>query len=237
MTNYGIVYLSFGTNYTDCTIAALKSKIRNAPKTPAMILTNRKDDLKSTLCKKNNIEVRYVDALNTDVREYKTQIYKYSPFEHTLLLDADAWINKEMADQFKILEFAPLALTHAFHHPSIGSAAHIGAADRAYTMCQLGNLHYLPQYASGLMFFRRDDKSVRKLFDAWNTEWRVFRGKDQAALIRAILKTGVFPLVLARKDWLTPVEGTGFVSHSFGAALPSMPRKDKRSPRRNRSIL
>lgn len=236
MKPFGIVYLSFGKNYADCTIAALKSKVRHAPKTPALVITNRKDDMASKFCKRNKIRLKYVNAPTNMVRAYKTQLYKYTPWEYTLLLDADGWVNKELSAQFRMLDHVPIALTHAHHHPSIGTVAHAGASDRQYTIKALGGMRWAPQYASGLIFFRRDDKQVRKLFDAWYAEWKVFGGKDQTALIRAIFKTGVLPLVLAQKHWLTGVEGKGFVSHSFGPKLPSMPRKDRRSPLNYRCI-
>lgn len=228
----GIVYLSFGLNYVDCTLAAIRSKIKNSPRTKACILTNRKADLNSKLCRDNGIELKYFDMPDIEVRALKTQLYKHSPFERTLLLDADCWINVELADYFKMLDYAPMVLTHAHHHPSIGTAAHVGTADRNYTLQQLQGLHYLPQYASGLIFFERDNKQVQDTFDIWYTEWARFHNKDQMALMRALLTTKLMPLVLADKHWLSQSEGKGLVSHSFGMALPSMPRKDVRSPRK-----
>lgn len=232
MKTFGIVYISFGPAYVDCTIAALQSKIRNAPKTPATVLTNRKADLNSTLCKQGGIQLKYIDATTQDTREIKTQLYKHSPYEHTLLLDADAWINTELAGHFNMLELTPMALAHAHHHPSIVTAGHVGIEDRTYTLKQFNGLGYIPQYASGLIFFQRDNPHVQQMFDVWNTEWRRFHNKDQMALMRAIIQTKLFPLVLAAKHWLTETQGKGFVSHSFGVALPSMPRKDARSPRK-----
>ena len=228
----GIVYLSFGTNYVDCTIAALQSKIKNAPRTPATVITNRKADLNSKLCKDNNIQLQYIEMESKEVRAVKTQLCKYSPYEETLLLDADCWINSELFNYFRFLDYAPVVLTHAHHHPSVATAAHVGALDRDYTIKTFQNLRYMPQYASGLIFFKRDDPKVRELFDIWHAEWLRFHNKDQMALIRAILITKLMPLVLAGSHWLSGIQGKGFVSHSFGTALPSMPRKDVRSPRR-----
>jgi hypothetical protein len=234
--SYGILYLSFGDTYVDCTVAALKSKIQNAPGTPAKVLTNRKADLASKLCKDNGIQVEYVEAPASDCKAYKTQAYKYSPWSHTLLLDADAWINKELAGQFQLLDIAPTALVHAFFHPSIGTASHIGSKDRVRTVQALHGCKFAPQYASGLMFFRRDDPKVHRLFDQWHEEWQVLKQKDQGALMRAIVRTQVFPLVLWRDHWLTAKQGKGFVSHRFTQKLPSMPRKDKASPMKYKSI-
>ena len=232
MKSFGIVYLSFGATYVDCTIAALQSKIRNAPSTPATVLTNRKADLDSTLCKQGGIQLQYVDMPDIDVRQVKTQLYKYSPYEYTLLLDADAWINAELSIYFGMLDYTPIALTHAHHHPSIATAGHVGVDDRQYTLNSVNGQGYIPQYASGLVFFQRDNPRIQQLFDIWNTEWKRFRNKDQMALIRAIIQTQVFPLVLAGKHWLTDTQGKGFVSHRFTTKLPSMPRKDAHSPRK-----
>lgn len=234
--SFGILYISFGDTYVDCTIAALKSKIANAPKTPAMLLSNRPDDKLSKLCSDNNIEVKIVDAPQRDVRAYKTQAYKYTPWDYTLLLDADAWINKELAGEFCLLDSTPLALVHAFFHPSIGTANHVGAVDREMTVKALHGARWLPHYASGVLFFRKDDPQVKKLFDAWYEEWKILKKKDQAALIRAVVKTQVFPMVLWRDHWLTAVQGKGFISHRFTKNLPSMPRKDMKSPKKYRCI-
>ena len=236
MSDFGIVYISFGETYVDCTIAALKSKIANAPNTPAILLTNRADDTKSKICANGDISVKYLDMKNTDVRQVKTQVYRYSPFKKTLLLDADAWINRELSNQFKMLEFAPIAMPLAHHHPCIGTAAHLGPNDKAITLKAVRGLRYMPHYASGVIFFRRDGQRVQRLFDAWYEEWAKLRSKDQGALLRAITKTELYPMMLPNKDWLTEIEGRGFISHSFGPKLPSMPRKDRRSPRRHKFI-
>ena len=236
MKSFGIVYLSFGLNYVDCTIAALQSKIKNAPLTPATVLTNRKQDMGSTLCKQGGIQLQYIDINEVDTREIKTQVHKYSPYEYTLLLDCDAWINAELSIYFGMLDYAPLLLTHAHHHPAIATAGHVGIPDRQYTMNSVHGQGFLPQYSSGVMFFRRDDERVRQLFDIWHTEWLRFHNKDQMALFRAIIQTQLFPLVLSDKYWLTDRQGKGFISHSFGTALPSMPRKDARSPRKHQRI-
>lgn len=234
--SFGIVYLSFGASYADCTYASLQSKVKNAPQTPAIVLTNRQADLSSSFCRRHNIQLHYLPLPDNECRSVKTQVYKYSPWEQSLLLDADCWINKELSSHFHLLDLAPLALTHAFHYPSIGTAAHIGPQDRAYTLSELKGMGLAPQYASGLVFFRRDDANVRRMFDTWHEEWKRFRNKDQAALIRAIVKTQVFPLVLAREHWLCSRQGDGVVSHSFGPKLPSMPRKDYRSPNKLKSL-
>lgn len=236
MQPFGIVFISFGPDYVDCTHAALRSKLKNAPRTPALVLTNREADLKSKLCRGPGLAIKYLPRPVADVGLVKTELYKYAPWPYVLYLDCDCWINKELSAQFGILDYTPLALTHAYHHPSIGGADHIGEADRAHTLKAVGGMKFMPQYAGGLIFFRRDDVGVRRLFDSWQTEWLVFKKKDQGALLRAVVKTGVFPLVLARKHWLSPVEGNGFVSHSVGPTLPSVPRKGKRAPRHLKSL-
>ena len=197
-----------------------------------MVLTNRKADLHSKLCKDNGIQLQYLDVPDLEVRAIKTQLYKYSPFEETLLLDADCWINSELFDYFRFLDYAPMVLTHAHHHPSVATASHVGPADRDYTIRTFQGLAYMPQYASGLIFFQRDNPKVRELFDVWNVEWLRFHNKDQMALMRAVMITKLMPLVLADRHWLSQSEGKGFVSHSFGLALPHMPHKDARSPRK-----
>lgn len=232
----GIVYISFGKTYVDCTVAAIRSKIKNAPKTPATILTNRAADVHSKLCKSAGINVRYIDWPDSQVRAVKTQLYRYSPYEYTLGLDADAWINQELIGLFRILDYAPIALMHACLHPSIGNAAHLGPLDTTMTLKAVGGIKLMPHYASGLIFFRRDDLAVHQLYDAWFEEWEKLGKKDQGALLRAVVKSQVFPLVLARKNWMTDTEGCGVVSHYFGKTMQSMPRKDVNSPMRYASI-
>jgi hypothetical protein len=230
MKSFGIVYLSFGKTYVDCTVAAIKSKIKNAPKTPATVITNRQADTRSKLCRDNGINVIYMDRPDSDVRAFKTQLYRHSPYEYTLGLDADAWVNQELAPHFGMLDYAPIALTHAFHHPSIGTAGHLDATDLHLTLKAVGGHKLMPQYASGLIFFRRDSTEVHRLYDSWYKEWLRVGRKDQGALLRAIVASQVFPLVLARKHWLTPEEGCGVVTHYFGKELQHMPRKDTNSP-------
>ena len=43
---------------------------------------------------------------------------------------------------------------------------------------------------SGCLLFRRCD-SVAELFEVWQREWRMFRGRDQLALMRAVALTGI----------------------------------------------
>jgi hypothetical protein len=233
----GLLYLSFGSDYADCTIAALQSKIKNAPKTPACVLTNRKADLKSELCRRHGIQVKYIEAVTDQVRFYKTQAYKYTPWDNTLMLDADAWINKELFEQFSVLRCAPIALVHAHFHPSIGTAAHLSKPDHLRTLQTMHGSLWAPHYSSGLIFFRKDSPAVHQLFDAWHAEWKLVPQKDQGALMRAIVKTQVFPLVLYRDHWMTGKVGKGFTSHRFEATLPVMPRKGEHSPKRHSYLI
>lgn len=125
-------------------------------------------------------------------RVYKTQLHRFSPFEETLFLDNDAVVTRRLDELWRLIGDAPFAA-------ALGSCRTVGEAMPLYLRDRLIRPEEAeatravcapdaPCFNAGVMLWRRGPESDR-LFDAWHEEWRRFRGRDQAALYRALART------------------------------------------------
>ncbi len=92
------------------------------------------------------------------------------------------------------LEQAPLAFGPD-KHPDLAAVLRRMVLDGSYALEEAARTRDLcppsaPFLNSGVVLFRRCD-SVAELFEVWQREWRMFRGRDQLALMRAVALTGI----------------------------------------------
>lgn len=141
-------------------------------------------------------------------RWLKINMDLFSPFDHTLYMDADTRAFGPLDDGFGMLDDGwDMAIA-----PSANQGGdclwHVGEYEAQATFKELG---YLPlQLQAGIMFFAKNERT-RAFFDRWRYEWRFYCDQDQAALLRAL---SYVPL----KIWLLgrPWNGGALVAHHFG---------------------
>ncbi|MDQ3440976.1 MAG: hypothetical protein M3478_11580, partial [Planctomycetota bacterium] len=78
-------------------------------------------------------------------------------------------------------------------HSTVGDALSAAARERRGTPAEWEATRTCgaaaPYYNGGVVLWRTSDASHR-FFDAWHAEWRRFRGIDQFALVRALMRSG-----------------------------------------------
>lgn len=141
-------------------------------------------------------------------RWMKVHLDELSPFELTLYLDADTRAQLDLSEGFGMLEDGfDLTLTPS-NNQGDDLMWHVGEEERRRTVEELG---FWPlQLQAGVMFFRKSE-GTRRLFEAWQEEWRRWEGQDQAALLRALKRAPVRMWLLGR-----PWNGGAAVQHLFG---------------------
>lgn len=117
-------------------------------------------------------------------REYKTNIYQYSPFEYTLYLDADTQVVGSLQAGFSALESGWDMAAALDFRQTIGRIDHIPQNDIQATIQVTGTGEY-PHVNTGMLFFRKSPANER-FFRLWCNEWERFRFRDQAAFVRAL---------------------------------------------------
>ena len=145
----------------------------------------------------------------------KVNVDKWSPYKHTLMLDADTRIKGDLSLGFQMLVkgwemvMVPSVPNYAGERPFW----HLSEPERIETLKELGTgLHVM--FNTGVIFFKRT-KAVQTLFEAWRSEWLRFKEWDQGAFLRALRKHPVNLWLLG-----SPFNSRGgeVVNHLFGRA-------------------
>lgn len=116
-------------------------------------------------------------------REIKTQLYKYVDSPYGLYIDADAIVLKPIP--WDLIPKADMSQALCQVSPYMESNLSFSAKEREYTFSLMPKLTL--QYNSGVIFWQNNNRS-RLMFDLWHCEWEKFRGRDQFAFHRTLLK-------------------------------------------------
>ena len=129
--------------------------------------------------------------------------------DQVMYLDGECLVQEDVSAGFQLLDDGwDLVITPSQNQDGLDLFWHV---DRAETDMTLLNLGFAPLQLQGGMWFVRRSPATERLFDAWHAEWDRFRGKDQAALVRALLVNPVRIALLGYPWLLGPV-----VMHRFG---------------------
>jgi len=158
-------------------------------------------------------------------RTQKTSMYRLSPFDLTLYLDADTEVVSSPEPGFTMLEWVDVVLSQDCNRRFADCKwqGHI-PEERATTLAEVGYEGDLLYYNSGVIFFRRSPHA-EAFFMAWHEEWQRWGKHDQMALLRALCR---HPLRIAtlREVWNTHHRDKAvFVYHHHrAAARPGAPQ-------------
>lgn len=118
-------------------------------------------------------------------RSVKTQLWRFSPYQETLFLDADILPIKPIVALWDYLAQGDVAMV-SDRNPTVDCCDHIAQIEKDYTLQFLPG--HTPQFNSGVMLWRRNS-ATQQLFYQWHQEWQHFKQQDQLALVRAIHTT------------------------------------------------
>jgi len=199
----GILYVAIGPNA--CKEAEISIKtLREHMRLPIKVLGE--DDYRGPASFTNDQKAHYL----------KVTSFKGSPFDPTLLLDADTRVKDDLSLGFRILKAGWEVVMVPSLPPKNRPGAvlwHLQEAERRITLQELGTWKHV-MLNTGLMYFKKT-KRVRNLFERWEAEWMRFKDRDQGAFLRALSRAPVGMFLLGKPF---NSEGGEVVDHLFGRA-------------------
>jgi len=199
----GCFYVAFGRPYLIQALNSMRSLRKHSPGIPVCILTNSKPTPPAAFKEWDpSIDVwLYVEAEDEQNRNYKTDLFRYTPFSKTLFLDCDTEILNDITPAFGFLDYWDMAL----HLKDEGYAPQ-KEKGRQIVLNGSAAIFELPHWNSGVILFRRQP-CVSEFFKLWNQYYRAGTTKyDQVSLVEALFRCSCRVLSLdARwnggRDW------------------------------------
>lgn len=144
----------------------------------------------------------------------KVTAMRWSPFDPTLLIDADTRVKGDLSLGFKILKDGFDVVMVPSEPPRDGAVLWtIREDEKRQTLQELGTWQHV-MLNTGLMYFKKNAR-VASLFKAWETEWNRFKDRDQGAFLRALRHAPVSMFLLG---WPYNSARGEVVEHLFGRA-------------------
>jgi hypothetical protein len=173
MTEVGILYFAKGNEFvSEARLSAKRTK--DHMDCPITLVTN------------SEIDPDYIDNVIIDNREFskadKPRCLLKSPYEKTIFLDSDIWLEDSISELFDILSRFDLALVK---DPMEGHIYHM-----EYTHPIDGVPKAFPEYNTGVLAFRKSS-DVEDLFEEWNHRCGPDTDRDQLPFRSALYHSTV----------------------------------------------
>jgi hypothetical protein len=141
-------------------------------------------------------------------RYLKTRLIHFSPYEETLLLDADILPHQPVRDLWAALDQGDVAMVKD-RLPTVELCDHVGAEEKTYTLTQVAPT--TTQYNSGVLLWRKNAATL-ELFEDWHQEWQRFYKQDQLALVRSLHKTQTQVVDLPGTYNISPIDSAPLIA-------------------------
>jgi lipopolysaccharide biosynthesis glycosyltransferase len=142
-------------------------------------------------------------------RWHKTHLYDITPYDETLLLDADILPVGDLSYIWSHLENSDVAACVEEVCPWMDGAQFKDDRERRDTEALMGPLGSAYHFNAGVILFRKTH-STRGFFEQWQTEWR--GAADQPALNRAMFRLGIDVAILPPPYNRMPPKGATMAS-------------------------
>lgn len=196
----GVVYVAYGEPAKREARYSAQSLAEHHPRWPVAVISDER-------C----LWAQWIEwpNLGTPGRWAKVNLDRLTPFNHTLFLDADTRVYDKLDIGFDALEAG-------WEFVMVGSMRQgdtifslLLESERRRTVYELPLDPY--QLNTGVIWFRKT-RRVTRLFAEWRRQWKRWKHRDQAALVRALALRPVSMFLLGR-----PYNGGAIVAHRFGA--------------------
>lgn len=171
----GLIYIAFGREYirlAESTIPYTK-RFTNLPVT---LIVNRP-------CKIPSVNVVYVKMRDSQNREIKTQLHKWTPYDRTLYLDVDSVIQRKGIE--KVFDFDSDIVLNKYLRWEKGDKV-LNIYDRC--MKKFDVKPPITIYNGAFILFKKKPQ----FFDVWHSYWKKFgSGREMPPLACAVKKSGV----------------------------------------------
>ena len=183
----GILYLATGSpSYVHDAAVSIASMRESGYKGHISLIS---DVPQAQNLKPMNVSIIRCNKIDTGLqsRKIKTSLNKFTPYDTTLFLDVDTIAARQLKPIWDQVDEHDIALAIDARRTCKSQAFGLEKELR-YTkkMCPLD----FPHHNSGVMLWKKNEKTD-KLFENWGKEWRMFKNRDQAALMRAIFQTDI----------------------------------------------
>lgn len=183
----GICYVAFGEKAIQSCEVSLKSARKIHPGIKIAVISTQKI---------NGADIQIIKPeKDVGAREYKTQVYQYTPFEYTLYLDADTVVVGTLQAGFSALRAGWDVAAAMDYRQTVGRIDHLPQNDVDAVIKMTGTGEY-PHLNTGMLFFRKSPE-VEDLYNLWHKEWERFHYRDQGAFVRAVHQSEAKIWVLA----------------------------------------
>jgi lipopolysaccharide biosynthesis glycosyltransferase len=144
----------------------------------------------------------------------KVNMDALTPFEPTLMLDADTRIKGDLSLGFEILKDGwDLVMVPSMPGRFGEVLWNLTSVERQVTLDEIGQWAHV-MFNTGLMYFKNSG-AVHHLFETWQVEWLRFKDRDQGAFLRALRRC---PVKLWLLGYPYNCAGGEVVDHLFGRA-------------------
>jgi len=215
----GVVYVAFGTEYIKVGAASAHSIRRWGPDLGIHVVTNREQfEHRERWPAGTTFDYRPLpDEANRAIR---TQIDMLTPFDRTLLLDADTYCTSSTAlVPFGYLDCFDMAVVT---YKTLGLDAGLRAHKDWGPVCvSLGTGGHFC-YCGGIVYFRKNHR-VADFFATWHRLWKQGgQGRDMLPMFTALWRSDVRFLPMPGQDvWIGQQHGV--FRHSPGRQVPQLP--------------
>lgn len=215
----GVVYVAFGPEYVKVGAASAHS-IRKKTDLGIHVITNRLPREHAGLWPAGTT-FDYRIMPDEQNREIRTQIASLTPFDRTLLLDADTFCEDAAAAlPFGYLDLFDVVVTT---YKTLGEHPWLRTHEDWGPICTaLGTGGHFC-YCGGILYFQRNER-VARFFSMWHDLWQQSgRRRDMPPMFTALWRSGVRFLPLPGQDvWIG--QKRGVFRHSSGQQLRELPR-------------
>lgn len=144
------------------------------------------------------------EDIDLGARTIKTQMYKFSPFDQTLYMDADTELQCDPEPIFKLLDFVDMGMSHDVVRIFKDNRWKELIEEERLATIQETNGAYQLYYNTGVILFNKNER-VEKLMTLWHEEWKRWGRQDQPAMFRAQYRSPVRMATL-REAFNTPIK-------------------------------
>ena len=162
----------------------------------------------------------------------KPFLYRLSPFERTLYIDADTTFMKSIQDGFNTFHEYDVAateenLTLAQLYNKKLAGWEINIRERDVTVTETGGDATQKFINSGVLFFRKNEQT-EKLFEDWHSQWMRFQEWDeQLALMRSMHNNRDVKVKRFGVEWNDPHQNKNtIILHNYGRGVVRMDVKN-----------
>ncbi|HUT88869.1 MAG TPA: hypothetical protein VMY37_05205 [Thermoguttaceae bacterium] len=214
----GIVYVAFGEEYIKVGAASAHS-VRQWAYIPIHVVTNREPGEHRDRWPEGTT-FDYMPVSDEQNRSIRTHIDTLTPFDRTLLLDADVYCasNKALVPFDYLERFDMVVVTYK----TLGADPGLRIHKDWGPLCQhLGTGGHFC-YCGGILYFRKGAR-VTDFFSTWHRFWEQSgQGRDMLPMFTALWRSQVRFLPMPGPDvWIGQKHGV--FRHSAGTQIPQLP--------------